>query len=133
MSKLKDDNYCFVCGKDNPRGLRLSFDFDEESGDVICRTSFPKHLQGWRDVLHGGIISTVLDEIMAKAVGQRGFKGVTAELNVRFKQPAITETEYEIRGRVKELKKRLVFTEAEILDEKQKPVAAATAKFIVLG
>lgn len=132
MSKLKDDNFCFVCGQNNPHGLRLSFEFDEASGEVVCRTVFPQHFQGWKDVLHGGIVSTVLDEIMAKAVGHKGFKGVTAELNVRYKQPVKTGTEYVIRGRVNEIRKRLVFTEARILDSNQKPAATATAKFMVL-
>ena len=79
MKDFNDDNFCFVCGSNNPHGLKLSFTYNEKNDETISKAIFPRHLQGWKDVLHGGIISTVLDEILIKAARHKGFDCVTAE------------------------------------------------------
>src|SRR5688500_12117637 len=79
------DHACFGCGDENPIGLRLRF---APVGDGV-RASFipgPEH-QGFDNVIHGGIISTVLDEAMAWATARAGFWAVTGEMQVRFRQP----------------------------------------------
>ncbi|MCD6099735.1 MAG: PaaI family thioesterase, partial [Candidatus Marinimicrobia bacterium] len=80
--EIRDNNKCFVCGSDNERGLKLSF----KVGDGKANTEFisPPHLQGYDGILHGGIISTILDEVMVKATGE---KVVTVELTVKFLKP----------------------------------------------
>ncbi len=86
MQELPHTRSCFVCGEANPFGLRLRFHTDGR----IVRTEFtplPEH-NGFKQVVHGGIISTVLDEIMvwACAVATRQF-GFCAEMTVRFQRP----------------------------------------------
>jgi len=132
MEKFSDDNFCFVCGDNNPYGLKLKFSYNEESGEVISQASFAKHFQGWEGVLHGGLISTVLDETMIKAAAQKGLKCATVELNVRFKKPALLKNNFTIKGWVTDSKKRLVTTEGSITDSEGVLVATATGKFITV-
>lgn len=131
-NNFNDDNYCFVCGNRNPIGLKLTFQYDEENDEIVSNTVFPRHFQGWEGVLHGGLISTVMDEVMIKAAAQKGCKCVTAELNVRFKKPALLDKEFTIKGKVTEVSTRLVTAKGTIVDPDNTVIAAATGKFVVL-
>ena len=68
---------CFVCGKDNPIGLKLRFDWDGKT----ARAEFtPTELyQGWQGVVHGGIIAVMLDEVAAWAIGSLKPVNITRE------------------------------------------------------
>lgn len=130
MEKVSDDNRCFACGKDNPIGLKLEF---EEKGEFTVSTlNFTKDFAGWENMVHGGILSTVLDEVMVKSAGRNGFVCVTGELNVRYKKPCLTEKHYELRGKVSEVKKRLIFTEGEIIDLNGEIIASGTGILFVV-
>ncbi len=83
----EDDHMCFVCGKQNGAGLQLEF---ELIGDDRIRTEFipPKRFQGWKDVLHGGIIVTILDEVMVNCAYLRQIMAVTTKLQITLRRPA---------------------------------------------
>lgn len=132
MKDFNDDDYCFVCGSQNPYGLKLEFQYDEETDEIISKAVFPKHFQGWENVLHGGLISTVLDEIMVKAVAHLGLKCVTAELNVRFKKPAMLDKEFTAKAKITEKRKHLITARSGIVDSDNVTVASATGKFVVV-
>lgn len=132
MEQFTDDNYCFVCGNQNPVGLKLNFHYDENNDEMVSNTVFPRHFQGWHGVLHGGLISTVLDEIMIKAAAQKGLKCVTAELNIKFKKPALLKKEFTIKGKVNEIRKRIVFAEGVVKNADGTTIAAANGKFITI-
>jgi uncharacterized protein (TIGR00369 family) len=82
-----DDGMCFACGKSNQDGLRLSF---THLADGRIRTEFtpPKKFQGFKDILHGGIMATLLDETMIHLIFGRGEKVVTARLEMKLRKPA---------------------------------------------
>ncbi|MBI5408413.1 MAG: PaaI family thioesterase [Nitrospirae bacterium] len=82
--ELIDDGYCFVCGENNPIGLRLDFSFD---GKTI-KTEFVsrKEHQGYFNIVHGGIISTLLDEAMVKLAIEMGMPAVTAQMDIRLRK-----------------------------------------------
>jgi uncharacterized protein (TIGR00369 family) len=82
-----DDGMCFACGKDNQDGLQLKF---IRLDDGRIRTEFipPKKFQGFKDILHGGIMATLLDETMIHLVFGRGEKVVTARLEMKLRKPA---------------------------------------------
>ncbi len=84
---LIDDRYCFICGSENPYGLRLSFRLDDTGGCSTTWVADPR-FQGYSGIVHGGIISSLLDEVMAHCLIQSGVRVVTAELTVRFLRPA---------------------------------------------
>lgn len=82
--ELIDDQYCFVCGKKNPVGLKLDFSFD---GKTIKTEFIPKkEHQGYFNIVHGGIISTLLDEAMVKLAIELGMPAVTAQMDIRLKK-----------------------------------------------
>ena len=64
-------NRCFGCGEANPVGLHLKF-FLAEDGTVVCDAVIPDNYEGPQGYAHGGIIATLLDEAMSKAVRSRG-------------------------------------------------------------
>ncbi len=88
MGKIDEqerDQMCFACGKHNPIGLKLEFHEEQDT----YRTTFtagPEH-QGYDGIVHGGIVSTLLDEVMARYLYAKGHNAVTARLDVRFKKP----------------------------------------------
>lgn len=79
---------CFVCGEDNKSGLKLNFYFDSASKKAWTEFVPDRHFEGYRDILHGGIISSVLDEVMIKAILYENILAVTSKLTIEFKQPA---------------------------------------------
>ncbi len=78
----KEGNMCFGCSTDNPIGLKLEFTFEDD----ICKSSFTAQdcHQGWPGCVHGGIISTVLDEVMSQWIWFNNIAAMTAELSIRF-------------------------------------------------
>jgi uncharacterized protein (TIGR00369 family) len=123
--RLERDNFCFACGKNNHRGLKMDIELDTQS--ARCTYKIPKDLQGWPDVTHGGIISTILDEIMIWAAAGREIHTVTAEMTVRFKHPLPTDHEVKIEAKVVQERKRIVLTQAKVFDD-NKVYAEATGK-----
>ncbi len=82
---LSDDSMCFACGKRNPDGLHLEF---TETPDGLSTTiAFDERFQGYRDIVHGGLVSTVLDEAMVTLLNRTGVLALTAELTIRFLAP----------------------------------------------
>ena len=79
------NQWCFACGKENPIGLHLEFTETADSYSTIF-TPRPEH-QGYDGIMHGGLVSTLLDEVMARYVYAKGYNAVTARLDVRFKKP----------------------------------------------
>ena len=87
MTTPISDNYCFVCGQDNPRGLKISVTYREAEMAAETELALPREFQGWADVIHGGILATLLDEMMAHAVWHYAGPGLTLGLEVRFHAP----------------------------------------------
>lgn len=114
-------------------GLKLAFHYNEKNDEIVSTNIFPRHFQGWQDVLHGGLISSVLDEIMIKAAAQKGLKCVTAELNVKFKKPALLEKEFTIKGKVIEIRRKIILAESCLVDSDGVVVATANGKFITIA
>ena len=82
--KFTDDGYCFVCGPKNPIGLKLDFTFN---GKTISTQFTPqKEHQGYMNIVHGGIISTLLDEVMVKLAIEMDMPAVTAHMDIRLRK-----------------------------------------------
>jgi acyl-coenzyme A thioesterase PaaI-like protein len=129
MDKVFTDNKrCFVCGPDNPDGLRLEFRMDGERGVAETTVTFPERFQGWETVVHGGLQATVLDEAMIKAAWARGLRSVTGEMTVRYVKPVRTGTAYLLRGRVTGRRGKITLAESELLGEGGEALARAKGK-----
>lgn len=131
MLKLEDDRYCFACGERNPEGLKLTFDWD---GKTLKSSFTPrKEHQGYKDVVHGGIISTVLDECMAwAAIKKLNTMAATAELSVRLKNPLRTGEKTLTEARVENTSRKLVEASSTMKRASDgKVIATARAKLIL--
>jgi len=110
---LKSHTQCLLCGENNPWSLKLSFKPDV-SGAV--RTVFKAHekMQGYAGMLHGGIISALLDAAMTHCLFHQGIQAVTADLRVRFIKPVPWNQAIEIMARNEESRPPLYRLHAEL-------------------
>ncbi len=130
MKELPHTHSCFVCGESNPVGLRLRFETDGR----IVRTRFtprPEHI-GFKQVVHGGLIATVLDEIMVWAcVTQTKRFAYCAELTVRFQNPLRPGEETLATAELVANRRDKIFeVKSELKDNAGKILATATGKYI---
>lgn len=126
-----DQNKCFACSRNNPIGLKLNF---EESENYLHATWSPsEHYQGYNNVLHGGIIATLLDEIGAWCVNVKiGTAGLTSELKIKYLKPVfITNGDIDLRAEIKSISDRNVILHCELFDGKGKLCSEAESDFFI--
>jgi uncharacterized protein (TIGR00369 family) len=131
VSAPVDDGNCFICGPQNPIGLHLHFDPDDEG--VRAEITLAPEYQGWKSVAHGGIAMALLDEAMAHAAGAAGHRGVTASMSVRFRKPVPIGAPIAITGRVSWLRRNVLGLEAKLSDASGTLLADAEGKFVSMG
>lgn len=124
---LKRYSQCFVCGDKNPSGLNV--EFYEKEGKVVGEYIVQDRFQGYKNILHGGILSSLLDEVMIKSILARNILTLTGEIKVRFKKPVRVGQKLLLEGRVTEDKGRILLAEGEVRDEKGDVVATSEGKF----
>ena len=128
--KLESSGNCFVCGKNNPNGLKLSFEINKEKQTLKTTFVASPTYQGWDGVVHGGILSTLLDEAMANLIYELGYQAVTASIEIRFKKPAPILKPLLVYGEVTEVSKRLIRAKAHIAQEDGAILATGTSTFM---
>ena len=141
MKKIRNPNahsgretyQCFGCSPNNPIGLQLEFWTD---GDVTMAKWLPrKSLEGFMDILHGGIQATLLDEIASWAVQtQCKTVGVTSSMEISYRRPVMISTgEITLRATIKEAGTRLAIVETELLGNDGRICASATVKYFLFN
>lgn len=132
---LIDDHLCFVCGELNADGLRVKFEYPEPGR---CRAEFvaAPRFQGWRGIVHGGIIAALLDEAFAHARGGAGRgsgeAAVTAEMTIKYHRPVPTGGRVVLEGRVVAERGRVVECESRLVDASGTTLASAEGKLVKL-
>lgn len=127
--QVRVDHGCFGCGAANPHGLRLSFT-PEADGVRATFTPLVVH-QGYEQVVHGGILSTLLDEAMAWAVAAAGIWAVTGEMQIRFRRPLHVGETISLHGAVTDIRTRAISASGQIVREADcQVIATATALFV---
>ncbi len=123
---------CFICGEENPRGLRARFYAEGEWTILPVRPD--QHLCGYPGVVHGGVVAAMLDECMGWAAARAiGRMCVTAELTVRYLARTPADRTLTVRARCPRANRLLAITEAELIDESGRVYARATGKFMPLS
>lgn len=105
---------CFGCCPTNPYGVHMTF---FEDGDYIVSLWQPRqHYQGWINTMHGGILSTLIDETAGWVVFRKlQTSGMTTHLDVRYRKAVSTlEKQLTIRGHISEQKRNIVFVDVTI-------------------
>jgi uncharacterized protein (TIGR00369 family) len=132
MHPMKEIKYanCFVCGDNNPLGMKLDFEYDDKSAWTWFTS--PSHFEGYHNVIHGGIIATLLDEVMAKIILSKNLVAVTADLNIRYRKPLPLGKRVKALGTITLRKTRTLHTDAKLIDEEGNIYAEGKAVYIVV-
>jgi uncharacterized protein (TIGR00369 family) len=130
MRELPYTHSCFVCGESNPIGLKMRFETD---GRLVQARFVPKaeHV-GFKQTVHGGLLATVLDEVMvwACAVQTRRF-AFCAELNIRFVNPARPEQELLATAELETNRRDKIFiAKSELKESNGRVLATGTGKYL---
>ena len=128
--KLEDDFYCFACGSSNDSGLKLKFKLDKENRTILTEFTPQKIHQGFKNIVHGGIIGLVLDECMANLAWKLDMPVVTAEYTVRLVKSAYVGDKLTFSAKIKSEKSKMLIVEGECKNEKGEVVALASSKCI---
>lgn len=125
----KNFDMCFACGQKNPIGLKLKFEWDGK----VARAEFTpsEYYQGWSGIVHGGIITCILDEAMTYATYFEGLNCVTAKMQTRLKRPALINEPIIITGSITRKNRKLVETAASIFLKDGTLIAEGTATMFV--
>jgi acyl-coenzyme A thioesterase PaaI-like protein len=126
-----NDHNCFGCGALNPVGLRLQF-YALPDGEGVWAPFLPTEVfEGYGGMIHGGIISTMLDEIMAWSLYDRQIWAVTATMSTRFRKPVEIGVPVRLLGRVVRDRGRILEVAGEVRREADDVLLAeASATFM---
>ena len=125
---LENDDKCFACGMSNPDGLRIEWKVD---GTCATAEFVPEgKYQGWKGIVHGGILATLLDEAMTRLAWVVCGGALTAEMTVRYVKPAKVGETLFIRGEIVKDAPRMVEMKASLCDGEGKVIAHAVGKAI---
>ena len=114
IQKQPGSKNCFVCGRENPFGLKLDF-YTHSPGKVRVDLKVPSEYEGYPGIVHGGIIAAILDECGGRAqMTDPDRFMVTAQLNVRYRLPVPTETALVVLGEAGESRGRVSSAHSEI-------------------
>ncbi len=129
--KLKK-NTCFVCGPDNPEGMRLKFVLDEARQTFVCRFRLSKRYSGPPGHCHGGIIASILDDAMGKVNKLHQVVALTREMTVEYLKPVPLLKPLRVEGREIKKRGRTHVNAAEILNQKGEVLARSRGIFIAI-
>jgi len=120
---------CFVCGQDNPHGLRLKSRV--EGGRVVLDYTARASDLGYRHMIHGGIVMTLLDEVMTwAAILDARQACVAAEITVRLRKPVRVGQALRVEGEAAGGRPRLRLARGRILDANGEELAAGQGKYV---
>ena len=111
-------NYCFVCGMNNPDGMRLKFSLDEERQTFVCKFRLGKRYTGPPGHCHGGIIASILDDAMGKVNKLHHVVPLRKPLHVEGREVSVTG--------------RIHVNAAEILNDQNEVLARSKGTFIAI-
>ncbi len=126
-----DANHCFVCGPNNPHGLRIKYRMD---GDLCLGTFTPgAAYTGYDDMTHGGIIYSALDDVMANWLFLQGIRAHTGKCEIRYRQAVSVGTQLELTGRLIKRKGRVAILTGEARRATNNEIVADTqASFMII-
>ncbi len=127
MKAIPDYPYCFVCGDKNKKGLNIRF-FDHD-GKTKAEFTPTRDFEGYRNILHGGIISTLLDEVMIKSILAQGILTITTQIDVKLKSSARIGEKLYLEGEITKKRGKIIMTQGKVFKEDGTIVAVATGKF----
>jgi acyl-coenzyme A thioesterase PaaI-like protein len=129
--KQPASRYCFVCGRENPVGLKLDF-YAVSPEEVISEYIVPVKYQGYPGVVHGGIIAAMLDEVTGRVFmhGDPPRFMYTAKLSIRYRKPVPVGHKLKLVGHAGKDNGRVAYATGEIFDTSGNLLADAEAVYV---
>jgi len=131
MQKQPNSQMCFVCGLENPIGLKLSF-YEDDDGQVTTTWTPREEHQGYPGLLHGGITAALLDEALGRTVINRNLWVVTAKMEIRYRNPIPIGEPLSVVAEVTRISKRVVEARGELRLSDGRIGAEANAVYVKL-
>ena len=125
-------NNCFVCGPDNPEGMRLVFTLDEERNVFVCHFNLNDRYTGPPGHCHGGIIASILDDAMGKVNKLRQVVALTKEMTVEYLKPVPLHKALRVESKEVAVHGRQHVNMAEIMNEAGEVLARSKGIFIAI-
>ena len=129
-SKRARRNFCYICGADNPQGMRLKFSVDSEEAIVRGAFSLAHRYQGPPSSAHGGVIASLVDEAMGKLNRVDGIVALTAEITVEYLRLVPLGRKILVEARPSEHRGRNYWRECTIHDAKGKLLVRGRGRFV---
>ena len=134
VGKQRNSKMCFICGMDNPIGLKAQF-YNMEDGSVITKFQYREEHQSFPQRVHGGLIATMLDELGLRALWAKGSEerfGVTLSMESKFRKPVPYNEILIGKGLVKKETSKFITIDTEIFNTSGDLLANAEVKYIKL-
>ena len=127
LSKLQDIHHpnCFLCGKD---GTGLDFEIHTD-GALEVEVDCQRVHQGYNDILHGGMVTSLLDAAMVNCLFAHGVVALTAEIKVRFRHPVAVNQPAVVKAKIVDCSK-ILYNMTAALFQNDRMMAKASGKFI---
>jgi len=126
---IEDATMCFACGPDNPIGLKINFSLND--GIVTAEFTANENHVGYENTVHGGIVYSALDDVMANVLYLQSIKAHTAKCEIRYRQALEVGKQVLLKGWIENERRRLVVLKGEMrLASNNSVVADAEASFM---
>jgi uncharacterized protein (TIGR00369 family) len=132
MQQQPNSRSCFLCGLENPVGLKLTF-YEDEENRIVAHLTPSQEYQGYPGVLHGGIACALLDETIGRTLVRHDIWAMTVELNVRFLKPVPLGQPLTVIGEMVRLRSRTMEGSGRIVLADGSVAVTAEAKYIRLA
>ncbi|MFQ5437009.1 MAG: PaaI family thioesterase, partial [Anaerolineae bacterium] len=111
-----NSDFCFVCGRQNPRGLYMTF-FDDGENEVVSEYTVAETYQGYPGIVHGGVVAAMLDEVVGRVamIGDPHHFMMSVTLQVKYRHSVPTETPLKVVGRIVRMRGRLGKARGEVI------------------
>jgi len=123
---------CFVCGQDNREGMKLRFRYDKARDCYVCRFRLDERFMGPPGYVHGGIVATVLDEVMGKVNKIHGVVALTRAMKIEYLKPVPLNKSLRAEGHAVSVEGRKHTNRGEILNAQGEVLARGEALFIAI-
>ena len=116
VNKQPNSDYCFVCGRKNPKGLYMSF-YDNGANEVVSEYTVSDEFQGYPGVVHGGVVAAMLDEVVCRVamIEDHHHFMMSVKLELKYRHPVPTGVKLRVVGQIKRLRGRLGKATGEVI------------------
>ncbi|MGE3062493.1 MAG: PaaI family thioesterase [bacterium] len=124
---------CFVCGQDNPIGMKMIFEYDAKSDSVRSSVTFSDDHVGYENIVHGGLVTMVMDEAMAwMSIKKTGLMCLTSTLDVKFSRAVKSGIEYKVEAKTTGINDERILMTASVCDSDGQICAESRGNFVIM-